>query len=299
MQIIESPHEMQTLTKNWGCGGLQIGFVPTMGALHEGHLALARRARAECDKFVASVFVNPTQFAPHEDLGRYPRPFERDCKLLQEAGCDVIFTPTPRDIYGDEFAGDKASSSSAHSSTQFHSAHSFVEVSRLGEVWEGTVRPGHLRGVATVVAILFNIVRPSRAYFGEKDYQQLKVVQRLVHDLHFGIEIVPCETVREADGLAMSSRNAYLAPDEREAATALYEALRTGAQMARDGERDVAKLGVAMQQICDAHPLVALQYIAAVDAETLASLGQLDGRPARILIAARVGSTRLIDNIAI
>jgi pantoate--beta-alanine ligase len=295
MQIIQSPQEMQTLTKNWGCGGLQIGFVPTMGALHEGHLALARRARAECDKFVASVFVNPTQFAPHEDLKQYPRPFDHDCELLQEAGCDVIFAPTPRDIYGDEFAEGKASPASTH----FHSAHTFVEVSRLGEVWEGTVRPGHLRGVATVVAILFNIVRPSRAYFGEKDYQQLKVVQSMVRDLHFGIEIVPCETVREADGLAMSSRNAYLAPDEREAARALYQALSTGARMARDGLHDVAKLGVAMQQICEAHPLVSLQYIAAVDAETLASLGQLDGRPARILIAARVGSTRLIDNIAI
>ncbi|HEX8234755.1 MAG TPA: pantoate--beta-alanine ligase [Abditibacteriaceae bacterium] len=295
MQIIQSPQEMQALSKNWGCGGLQIGFVPTMGALHEGHLALARRARSECDKFVASIFVNPTQFAPHEDLGRYPRPFEHDCEALREAGCDVIFAPTPRDIYGDEFAQGKASPASTH----FHSAHTYVEVSRLGEVWEGTVRPGHLRGVATVVSILFNIVRPSRAYFGEKDYQQLKVVQRLVRDLHFGIEIVPCDTVREPDGLAMSSRNAYLAPDEREAACALYQALRTGAQMAHDGEHDVAKLGVAMQQICEAHPLVSLQYIAAVDAETLASLGQLDGRAARILIAARVGSTRLIDNIAI
>jgi pantoate--beta-alanine ligase len=295
MEIIQSPREMQVLAKNWGCGGLQIGFVPTMGALHEGHLTLARRARSECDKFVASIFVNPTQFGPGEDLGRYPRPFERDCDLLREAGCDVLFAPTPRDIYGDEFAEGKTANTAHH----VHAAHTFIEVTRLGEVWEGTVRPGHLRAVATVVAILFNIVAPTRAYFGEKDYQQLKVVQRMVRDLHVATEIVPCETVREADGLAMSSRNAYLAPDEREAAAALYQALHTGAEMARAGERDVTKLGVAMQAICESHPLVALQYITVVDAETLAPLGELDGRAARILVAARVGSTRLIDNMAV
>ena len=293
MEIITSPRQMQALSKSWGCGGLQIGFVPTMGALHEGHLALARRARDECDKFVASIFVNPTQFAPQEDLQKYPRSFERDCELLREIGCDALFAPTVRDIYGDDFV------ESHNGSTHNHHAQTFVEVTHLGEIWEGAVRPGHLRGVATIVTILFNIAQPTRAYFGEKDYQQLRVIQQMVRDLHLGIEIVPCPTVREADGLAMSSRNAYLAPDEREAARALYEALCAGAKMAHSGERDVAKIGAVMQQICDRYPLVAPQYVAAVDAQTLASLGDLDGRAARILIAARVGSTRLIDNIAI
>jgi pantoate--beta-alanine ligase len=293
MEIIQSPREMQARCKNWGCGGISVGFVPTMGALHDGHLELARRARRENDKFVASIFVNPTQFGPNEDLRKYPRPFERDCEMLREIGCDAIFAPRPEAIYGPEYANGGGSS------THFHGAHTFVEVAKLGEVWEGTVRPGHLRGVATVVAILFNVVLPTRAYFGEKDYQQLKVVQKLVADLHMPVEIVPCETVRENDGLAMSSRNAYLAPDEREAARALYAALQAGAKLAQSGEKDVTKIGAAMQEICEREPLCAVQYIAVVDAETLAPLGTLDGRPARALIAARVGSTRLIDNIAL
>ncbi|HEX8834323.1 MAG TPA: pantoate--beta-alanine ligase, partial [Abditibacteriaceae bacterium] len=253
-----------------------------------------RRARAENARFIASVFVNPTQFGPNEDLKQYPRPFERDCELLREAGCDAIFAPSIEAMYGNT-TDEQTHANGAHN----HIPQTWVEVSKLGEIWEGVVRPGHLRGVATVVAKLFNIVMPQRAYFGEKDYQQLKVIEHLVRDLHYDIEIVGVPTVREADGLALSSRNAYLAPDEREAAVLLFQALKHGAELAAGGERDVAKLGEAMQEICERDALVAVQYIAIVDAETLAPLGDLNESPARALIAARVGSTRLIDNIAI
>lgn len=285
MEIIETPAAMQALAWSWSCAGQEIGFVPTMGALHAGHLALARLARQQNVKFVASIFVNPIQFGAHEDLDRYPHPFERDCDLLREAGCDALFAPSAGAMYGDVAVP--------------HEPHTYVEVSRLGDVWEGALRPGHLRGVATVVAKLFNIVRPERSYFGEKDYQQLKVIEHMVRDLNFPIFIVPVPTVREADGLALSSRNAYLAPAERVAAPTLYRALQKAQEMARAGTRDVVVLGAAMQEMCDAEPLIKTQYITIVDAETLAPLEQLGNAPARILIAARVGDTRLIDNIAI
>ncbi len=285
MKIINTPREMRALSQEWRCAGESIGFVPTMGALHEGHLSLAQAARRECNKFVASIFVNPTQFGPDEDFAEYARPFERDCALLEEVGCDAVFAPAPQDIYG------------AGGSTASLGARAFVEVGGLSELWEGATRPGHLRGVATVVAILFNVVRPTRAYFGEKDFQQLKVVEQMVHDLHFDLQIVPCETVRDADGLAMSSRNARLSPAERQAALLLSRALRAGVEMAHSGECDTTKLGAAMQAVCSEHPAVEVQYIAVVDAQTLATLPALDGRPARTLIAARVGSVRLIDNV--
>jgi pantoate--beta-alanine ligase len=289
MEIIESPHEMQQLVKKWRCSGESIGFVPTMGALHAGHMALCERAKNENDRFVASVFVNPSQFGPNEDLMQYPRPFKHDCGLLREAGCDVIFAPSSTAMYG------KSDEHNSHT----HGIHTWVDVAKLGEIWEGVVRPGHLRGVSTVVTMLFNIVKPDRAYFGEKDYQQLKVIERLVRDLHFDIDIVACETVREADGLAMSSRNVYLAPDEREAAVLLSTALKCGVELAHNGERDISVLGREMQSICEQNALIAVQYIAVVDAETLSPVEKLDGQPARILIAARVGHTRLIDNYAI
>jgi pantoate--beta-alanine ligase len=295
MNIIQSPREMQNLVSQWRCEGLSVGFVPTMGALHEGHLALLRAARKQNARVVASIFVNPTQFAPHEDLSRYPRPFERDCEALREVGCDALFAPTPRDIYGDDFAAGEGASARETKTVP----HTFVDVSYLGDLWEGAARPGHLRGVATVVAILFNIVRADRAYFGEKDYQQLRVVEQMARDLHCGVEVVGCETVRDADGLALSSRNVYLSPQEREAALCLPRALQKGAAMAQNGARDTAEIAAAMQQICDAQPLVKTQYIAVVDAQTLAPLSQLDERKARALVAARVGNTRLIDNIAL
>jgi pantoate--beta-alanine ligase len=285
MQIIQFPQEMQHITCTWRCAGERIGFVPTMGALHEGHLSLAQAARRECDKFVASIFVNPLQFAPHEDLDRYPRTFEHDCDLLRNLGCDAVFAPSTQSMY----AG----------ADLLHEPLTFVEVSKLGEVWEGAVRPGHLRGVATVVAKLFNITKAHRAYFGEKDYQQLKVVQCMVRDLNCDVDIVPMPTVREADGLALSSRNRYLSPPERASAAVLFKALTAAVAQARQGERDVSVLGRTVQQICDTDPLVRVQYITIVDTETLEPLIELGAQPARILIAARVGDTRLIDNVAI
>ena len=287
MKIITQPAEMQLAVARWNCAGDSIGFVPTMGALHAAHLELCRRARAENDRFVASVFVNPKQFGPHEDLSRYPRPFERDCELLREAGCDAVFAPDVTAMYGESQARrDKG-----------HGC--WIEVSPLDEMWEGVTRPGHIRGMATVVAKLFNITQPRRAYFGEKDFQQLRVVELMVRDLNFDLEIVPVPTYRESDGLAMSSRNAYLAPAERAAAPTLYRALRAGAALAAQGQRDVAKLGQAIDAILQTEPLLQPQYVAVVDAQTLQSLETLGDQPARLLAAVFVGPTRLIDNIAI
>ena len=288
MRIIESPLEMQELCAQWRCERQSVGFVPTMGALHEGHLELCRHARQGNDKFVASIFVNPLQFGAGEDLNKYPRPFERDCRLLQEAGCDAVFVPSEAVMYGPALTHGHAAPTVPHT---------IIEVAVLGEIWEGVVRPGHLRGVATVVAKLFNIVGPTAAYFGEKDYQQLKVIEQMTRDLNYSVTIVPVPTVREADGLALSSRNAYLNSQERAAATALYRAMARATQMTQRGERDVTILGRAMLRLCEAEPLVSVQYITIVDAETLAPLHQLDGTPARALIAARVGKTRLIDNL--
>lgn len=287
MEIINQPAEMQRLSCSWQCMGQRIGFVPTMGALHAGHLELCRRARAENDRFVASVFVNPKQFGPNEDLSKYPRPFERDCDLLREAGCDAVFAPDVTAMYGDSAARrDKG-----------HGC--WVEVSPLDEMWEGVTRPGHIRGVATVVAKLFNIMHPRRAYFGEKDFQQLRVVQLMVRDLNFDLDIVAVPTLREPDGLALSSRNAYLSPEERAAAPTLYRALQTGAQLAAQGERNVTKLGQSIDEVLATEPLLRPQYVAIVDAQTLQSLETLGDEPARLLAAAFLGKTRLIDNIAI
>lgn len=287
MKIITQPAEMQLQTCRWQCAGESIGFVPTMGALHAGHLELCRRARAENDRFVVSVFVNPQQFGPHEDLSKYPRPFERDCELLRETGCDAIFAPDVTAMYGD----NEARRDRGHGC--------WIEVSPLDEMWEGVTRPGHIRGMATVVAKLFNITHPRRAYFGEKDFQQLRVVELMVRDLNFDLEIVGVPTTREPDGLAMSSRNAYLAPDERAAAATIYRALQTGARLAAQGERDVAKLGQEIDAILQSEPLLRPQYVAIVDAHTLQSLETLGAGPARLLAAVFVGKTRLIDNIAI
>jgi pantoate--beta-alanine ligase len=288
MQIIESPQEMQEWSVRYRCSDQSIGFVPTMGALHEGHLALAHAAQRDNHRWVASVFVNPIQFGPHEDLDKYPRPFERDCELLEAAGCNAVFRPSVETMYGNMAHED-----------MLHSPHTYVEVVKMGDIWEGVVRPGHLRGVATVVAKLFNIVSPNRAYFGEKDFQQLRLVQQMVRDLNFPIEIVPVPTVREADGLALSSRNVYLSTEEREAARVLSRALHCGVERAQGGEVEVTSLGEAMHAIIAAEPLVSLQYLTIVDAETLEPLERLDERPARILVAARVGKTRLIDNVPI
>ncbi|RYG75136.1 pantoate--beta-alanine ligase [bacterium] len=283
MEIFTDPRTMQALSKSCGCERNSIGFVPTMGALHEGHLSLCHRARAENDKFIASIFVNPAQFGANEDLDRYPRPRDADLALLEKAGCDAVFAPDARSMYGD--------------TDLLHGT--WIDVTPFDEMWEGVTRPGHMRGVATVVAKLFNITLPTKAYFGEKDWQQLKVVESLVRDLNFPVEIVGVETVRESDGLALSSRNTYLEPELRRAATAINRALKAGVAAARDGEKDVACLGQIMDGIISAEPLLKTQYVSVVDSNTLQPLQQLDGRSARILAAVHAGNVRLIDNMGI
>lgn len=255
----------------------RLGFVPTMGFLHEGHLSLVRRAREECGAVAASIFVNPTQFGPNEDFSRYPRDMERDLALLRAAGCDLVFTPGVAEMY-------PPGSLTA------------VEVTKVTDTLEGAVRPGHFRGVATVVAKLFNIVQPTRAYFGQKDAQQCVVIRRMVRDLDMPLEVVICPTVREADGLAMSSRNVYLQPDERRAATSLSRALNTAAALYRDGEHDAARLRQAMTDVLAAEPLAEIEYVSVADPDALDELDTVTAG-ALLSLAVRFGRTRLIDNI--
>ncbi len=258
-----------------------VGFVPTMGYLHEGHLSLVRRARSECQHVVVSIFVNPTQFGPGEDYQRYPRDEARDLALLEREGVDLVFVPSAAEMYPEGFA-------------------TWVEVSGpLTGRLEGASRPGHFRGVATVVLKLFNLVQPHRAYFGEKDAQQLRVVRRMVSDLNLPVEIVPCPTVREPDGLAMSSRNVYLSPEERTQALALSRALELARRLVREeGLRDAAELRRRLEDFLRRSPGVALDYVSVAHPETLAELERIEG-PALVLLAARVGPARLIDNALI
>jgi len=258
--------------------GRSVGYVPTMGAFHDGHVSLMRRARDERDAVAVSIFVNPLQFGPGEDLSRYPRDEERDLSMAGELGMDVVFAPSVDEMYP-----------AGHPEVT-------VDAGPLGDRLEGAVRPGHFRGVATVVAKLFNIVGSSTAYFGEKDAQQLAVVRRMVRDLSLPIEVVGCPTVREPDGLATSSRNAYLSPDQREAAGCLFLALSEAAEMAQSGERDAATLVAAMAREIGATPEARIDYAAVVDEETFEDVGTIAG-PARALVAARFGETRLIDNL--
>jgi len=257
-----------------------IGLVPTMGALHEGHLSLVREARRMCDVVIVSVFVNPKQFAPHEDFSRYPRDLTKDTMALSDYNVDYIFAPPPEEIYPKGFS-------------------TFVEVERLSEPLEGASRPGHFRGVATVLTILFNIVRADFAYFGQKDAQQTLVVKRLVRDLAFDTEIVVLPTVREESGLALSSRNAYLDAEERRAAAVLYRALSHAEAAYGEGERSGKKLTDIVRADIEAEPRAELEYASVNDADTLERLDRLDDRPVLIAVAARVGKTRLIDNIVL
>lgn len=259
--------------------GLSIGLVPTMGALHEGHAALVREAARRTGFVVVSIFVNPTQFGPNEDFGRYPRTLEADQRLCGEAGADAIFHPAPEEMY------PRGGLSTA------------VEVAGLTETLEGPIRPGHFRGVATVVLKLLNIVGPDVAVFGEKDYQQLLIVRRMVADLDLPVEIVPVPTVREPDGLALSSRNRYLSPGQRETAAALSRALRAAAEAARGGEASADRIRQVLRRSLESEAGLGIEYAEVVDAETLGPIERLDGgRAARALVAARIGSTRLIDN---
>lgn len=281
MKILETPRATQAQIETWRATGETIGFVPTMGALHAGHLSLVRRAHTENTKIVVSIFVNPTQFRAGEDLQKYPRPFERDCELLQGENCDAVFAPNEAAMY----AG---------------STPVFVEVEGISARWEGAARPGHFRGVTTIVAKLFNCARAHRAYFGEKDFQQLKIIESMARVLFFETQIVPCPTVREADGLALSSRNIYLSPEERAAAPAIYRALRAAQTLVQNGEHDVEKIERAMREVLETEPILQPEYAAIVDSETLEPLQKIDEeKPARAIIAACAGSTRLIDNIAI
>jgi pantoate--beta-alanine ligase len=256
-----------------------VGLVPTMGYLHEGHLSLVRRARAENDIVIATVFVNPSQFGPHEDLATYPRDLPRDLALLEAEKTDIVFAPaTPAEMYPPGYQ-------------------TWIDLTDLPTKLEGARRPGHFRGVATIVAKLFNLTRPHRAYFGQKDAQQCAVIRRLVADLNFDLEVVVCPTVREPDGLAMSSRNAYLSPEERVRAAVLYRALQAAAAALAAGERDAEALRQVMGQVLAAEPLAQVDYVSIADPETLDELsGELRG-PALASLAVRIGRARLIDNL--
>ena len=263
----------------WRVGAAgRLGVVPTMGALHDGHLSLVRRARRECDRVVTTIFVNPSQFAPQDDLNAYPRDLPRDLALLTTEGVDCVFTPTEPMMYPAGFS-------------------SWVIVERLTDRWEGVSRPGHFRGVATIVLKLLNLARADRAYFGEKDYQQLQVVRRMVRDLDVPTEIVPCPTVREADGLAMSSRNAYFSPVERQAATALWWGLGAARDACLGGERGGDALARLAAAAIQREPLARVDYTGVADPETLEPVPRVEDTGAICLMAAWVGKVRLIDNL--
>jgi pantoate--beta-alanine ligase len=255
------------------------GLVPTMGYLHEGHMSLVRRAREENATVSASIFVNPTQFGPSEDFTTYPRDEARDLALLEEAGTDLVYMPPVEVVYPPGFD-------------------TYVTVGALTEPLEGAARPGHFRGVATVVAKLFNVLQPDRAYFGQKDAQQALVIAKMALDLDLPVQVVVMPTIREADGLALSSRNVYLSPPERQAARSLSRALQAAERLYAEGERDASHLRDAMSSILAAEPLAQPEYVSVADARTLVELDRIDG-PALASLAARVGRTRLIDNVVL
>ncbi len=278
MLIASRIDEVRSIVRRVRGNGDSVGLVPTMGALHEGHSALLRRARQTDDFVVVSIFVNPTQFGPSDDFEKYPRQLEKDAAVAEELGVDLVFAPTAEEMYSPDSC-------------------TYVEVGELTEELCGAFRPGHFRGVATVVSKLFNIVSPDRAYFGQKDYQQLLVIERMIRDLDMPVEIVACPTVREADGLAISSRNEYLTPEQRSAAPAIYQALQKGAEAVRGGAS--AKEAEAMVAAhIENEPLLELQYARAVDPHTLAEPGSA-GPPMLLAVAAFAGDTRLIDNIVV
>jgi pantoate--beta-alanine ligase len=256
-----------------------LGLVPTMGYLHAGHVSLVERARRECGSVAVSIFVNPTQFGPKEDLAKYPRDLPRDLALLEAAGADLVWTPTPEVMYPPGFQ-------------------TWVEVEGLTQGLEGAVRPGHFRGVTTVVAKLFNAFQPDVAYFGQKDAQQAAVLRRMARDLDFPLQVVVCPTVREPDGLALSSRNTYLNPEERKAATVLFRALSAAQAAYEKGERDAEALRKLMADTLDAEPLARRQYVSCADYDSLEELEQVQGK-ALLSMAVYLGKTRLIDNFVL
>ncbi len=256
-----------------------VGFVPTMGYFHEGHLALVRRARVENPSVVVSIFVNPTQFGPQEDFNSYPRDPQRDLALLEKEKADIVFMPSVAEMYPAQF-------------------NSWVEVSQVTERLEGASRPGHFRGVTTVCARLFNIIQPTRAYFGQKDAQQAIVIRKMVADLNMNLEIVTLPTVREPDGLAMSSRNTYLNPEQRQAALVLYQALTLAQKLWSQGEKDAQTIRQQMTTLIQKETLAKIDYVSIADAETLDELDTVKSS-ALVSLAVRIGSTRLIDNVVL
>ncbi len=278
MQIVTNIEELRSIVKWWRGEGHSVGLVPTMGYLHEGHKSLIVKAVSENDRVVVSDFVNPTQFGVNEDLSSYPRDLNRDAALCEEVGADVIFHPEPEEMY-------------------FPDNCTFVDMDHLTKGLCGKTRPTHFRGVCTVVSKLFNIVTPDRAYFGQKDAQQLAVIRRMVRDMNFGITIVGCPIVREEDGLAMSSRNTYLNPKERKAALILHESLTLGEELIRAGEKDAVKVKNAIVKHMKTEPLARIDYVEIVDGETLEPAETIEG-PILAATAVYIGKTRLIDNFS-
>ena len=280
MIIANTISQVRDQVRQWRREGLTVGLVPTMGYLHEGHGSLVGKAAEDCDRVVASVFVNPTQFAPGEDLASYPRDFERDCEILEKQGCSMVFHPSVDEMYPD-----------GNGKTD-----TYIEIlNDMPKQLCGRTRPNHFRGVCTVVGKLFNIVLPDKAYFGEKDAQQLAIIRRMVRDLSYGIEIVGCPIVREPDGLAKSSRNIHLKPDERKAAAVLYRSLKIAEEMASDGEKSSKAVTDAVIAEIEKEPLAEVEYVSAVDSLSMEPVETV-GKGTLIAIAVRIGQTRLIDN---
>ena len=279
MEVVETCAEMTALCRE---AARPLGLVPTMGALHDGHLSLTRQARADNVTVAASIFVNPTQFGPNEDFARYPRSLERDLELLDAEGTDLVFVPPPDEIYP-------------------HGFDTWIEPGSVAEGMEGAARPGHFRGVATVVAKLFTITRPDRAYFGQKDGQQVAVIRKMNDDLNLDVEVVTMPTIREPDGLALSSRNAYLTPEQREAAPAVYRALCAAEDVWRRGERDAGRIQRAALNILEREPSIdRVDYVSVVDANSMGPVETVsDDKPVMVAMAVRVGAVRLIDNVVV
>jgi pantoate--beta-alanine ligase len=279
MQVIKTIKDMQALSRGLKVEKKTIGFVPTMGALHEGHLSLVRRSKKENDITVVSIFVNPIQFGPKEDFKQYPRDLEGDLKKLDALNTDIVFVPDEKEMYPQGFS-------------------TVINVGAIGEILCGVTRKGHFNGVATVVAKLFNIVMPQRAYFGQKDFQQSVIIKKLVRELNFDIDIIVCPIVREPDGLAMSSRNSYLNQDERKAAIILYKALRHGEELINKGVKDVSYLKEEIRSVLSSEPLAKIEYVEIVDPESLEDIKEMKTQGV-ICIAVRIGTTRLIDNLIV
>ena len=279
MDIVSTTREVRSQVSQWRKEGLSVGLVPAMGYLHEGHKSLIDKAVEQNDRVVVSVFVNPIQFGPGEDLATYPRDLDRDAALCENAGADLIFHPEPENMYFDDFC-------------------TFIDMDGLTKGLCGRTRPTHFRGVCTVVGKLFNIVAPDRAYFGQKDAQQLAVIRRMVRDLNFNLEIVGCPIIREEDGLAKSSRNTYLSPEERKAAVILHKGLLKGKAMAAEGETSAACIKQAIREVIETEPLAKIDYVDIVDFDSIQEIDTLKS-PFLAAVAVYIGETRLIDNFIV